>query len=458
MTDLRDLQDLYRLREILNERQGLDTNGLERDFLAFASCAGRQSLTVHPPRLYAPEGDEAAHLREALAWLGHAGEMPAAIDISGAFDRSPLDGMVLLSGRQLDADHIGPSRSYLNPLLERIYADISTLTEFTVHEALVSRIACRRGELELREASIFPDRFSPGRYTLEVSLDTPSGTIRRLQGVHSLLEKMAREPCTTLLDPTKAEGAVDEALSLRSRLGALSRYTLPKEQRFSVETDSCVFDTADTDLFYLYAPATATNILVHFGEQPFKQRKPGCLTILDGGQHEYTLAELVRLGVYAPSIPVLTRRIKTLQQLQDGMARASGGAASGMSELQKLIGNLEKANEYMRGVVNEDMRREYVSRLSPELLEFMVCPASQDPVIHDLLPRLSWNAAVRRYSDTDRFMREFGEAGEERRAEMLKEAMANLSFTNQQNVSVNNWLYRNHQDFCSKSGITFDVW
>ncbi len=92
-----------------------------------------------------------------------------------------------------------------------------------------------------------------------------------------------------------------------------------------------------------------------------------------------------------------------------------------------------------------------------ELLEFFVYPATNDPVVHELLPRMSWNASIREYHDTLGFMDRFEKASDKQRKDMLVQVKSNIMFSNQQNKNVNLWLFQNHKEFCERAGIKFKL-
>jgi hypothetical protein len=122
--------------------------------------------------------------------------------------------------------------------------------------------------------------------------------------------------------------------------------------------------------------------------------------------------------------------------------------------LVKSLGNAEK---YFQNVANNDMRMGYVLRQPDEILEFMVCPDDESPIIHELLPRLSWNKTMRNYHNAPAFIRKFEAENEQGRKKMLEEVYSSINFSNQQNNDVNLWLFKNYNKFCIESGVNFNV-
>ena len=87
----------------------------------------------------------------------------------------------------------------------------------------------------------------------------------------------------------------------------------------------------------------------------------------------------------------------------------------------------------------------------------MVCPASEDIVTYQLLPRLSWNESVRMYHQTLTFITKFQQAQELEKRAMLHKVISNMAFDSQQNKDVNVWLYQNHKSLCQEENILFEV-
>lgn len=458
MTRLDDLRNLYLLKKLNDGPDKLDTNSLEQDFLTFSRYCQGKVLCVQPPKLYPLQGDQPEQVRLALEALGITAAAPESIDVSGAFDRHTLDDiMIFVSLQQITADHYESSRSYLHPLIEKIYTTGAQLVrDFAVNEVLVGRVVRKCGKLDLKEAHLFPEKFSCGPYKLSVELDTPAKTVNGFMHFIEMIGDFEAAP-QNILAPQKIGEAVKSAVSLRTKLGSLSRYDRPSTQSFEAETNSCVVRDDVNTFFYLYSPECKTNILVYFGESPFAPgRQPKELLVLRGKEHQYSLAKLVELGVFKPSPAVLQERIAALDNVYESVARSSGTIVCS-DEFGQLRKELVKAQKFYEGVHNEEMRRQFVARAVPEGLEFMVYPATNDPIVHELLPRLSWNKAVRLYHNSDRFIKKFESGDETVRKQMLDELASCLMFSNQQNNAVNLWLYNNHNDFCVREGIVFDV-
>jgi len=446
------------LGKIGKAKQGfVDTSKLEAEFLTFSSYVQNKELVVRAPKLYAVKGDEVEHMKEYLATTG-ATENPPGIDISGSFDYGNLDKICLLSPQQLNAGHFSRTRSYLNPLIERIYIDGKNLIrDFAIHEALYGDVRCKRGNLDLREVHMFPKRFTPGPYTLSVNLDTTNQSVRKFHELTQTLEDFARNPKASMLDKKKFDKTVTKAVELRTILGALSRYH-PRNPEFSVETGSCVLMKGDSTLFYLYNPVEEENVLVYFGKSPFGKKKPKRLTILDGNESEKTLSKLVDLGIFVPSQAVLEHRIADMETLYEEAVRGAETSLEGSHpHFSKVIEKLRTISDYFRNVVNQGRRKDFVMNQPPELLEFVVCPFTDDPVFHELLPRTSWNKSLRQYNDTTSFIRDFQSSEEQMRARILEKVVSSIFFNFHQNQDTNVWLFNNHREFCEESGVRFNV-
>jgi hypothetical protein len=459
MKGLKDLMRLQRLKTIAEGSDGMHTNQLEQDFLEFSSLLPQKSLTVKLPSLYSVKGDEKQHLADILDVKVDA-NLPKAIDISGGFDYSDKENKVIfLSLRQLMSDHISSTRSYLNPLIENVYTSGETLIrDFGIHEGLVGTVTSKRGNLDLTEAHLFPEKFKTGAYDLSMVLDTPLGTVDKFLEITELLEQLKSNPKNALLNPSKISDLATKAMKLRKKLGSLSRYEVPDTKVFSASTNSCVIRTEDSTLFYLYSTKKAKNAVVYFGMNPFVDASPKELEVLNGNEHQKTLIELVDLGFYDASPSILERRIKNLNELYETAVRAGADSNNGNHlEFKTLLNNLDKSKNYFERVLNSDVRRQYVANLSPELAEFMVYPSTDDAIIHELQPRLSWNESLRNYHSTTKFISQFENADDQEKVDMLREVTSNILFNNQQNNNVNTWLYKNHHDFCEKADIDFTI-
>lgn len=461
MTNLEDLLELDRLKRIAKRSSNSsDTTQLENDFLEFSAYSPKKELTVKLPKLFKLQGDQAQKVATALTSIGAPiTKLPEAIDISGCFDYNQLtEALVFLSLQQVEADHYSSYRSYLNPLIENIYIEGGSLIrDFSIHEPLTGKVVCKRGDLNLREAHLFPDKFTTGPYRLVVELDTPAKTVKKFVNLSERLKKIKGLPKESLLNPASVEEVTAKAVELRKVLGSLSRYENPETQTFKAVTNSCVIRTKNNTLFYLYAPKHNQNILVYFGDTPFALgNEPKDLLVLSGNDHQYTILGLLELDIFETSGTVLSQRIKDITNLYESAAKGLGKTLSGeYPRFEQLLEGLKKSETYFNEVVNPEIRKKYATTISPELLEFMICPASDEPTIHELLPRLSWNKTLRTYHNTEKFMSLYENADDARKKETLKEVTSNMLFNNQQNNDVNVWLYINHRQFCTDLGIEF---
>ncbi len=460
-SELEVRKKLIHLKHALEGRTGkLNTTRLERDFLAFSEHNPKTALKVIIPKLYKVDVEEISLMQEALDALGIKNEKQHEfVDISGSFnDTSITDNVILFSTTQIDkADHYFTTNSYLNPLLEKIYTDGAKLiTDFSIHEAICGLVTCKRGDLDLREAHIFPERFKKGPYVLSVELDTPDKTIKKYTELTKTLDEFMQNPKRNMLDPKRIEAMTTKAVELRKKLGALSRYRAPETQKLEAQTDAYIFLDKKCMIYYIYSPKKE-NIAVFFGENPFTEAPPA-LTLLNGDEHQNTLAKLVAMGIFDLSASVLEQKLDSFDNAYETISKQLRMNLNGQyPEFNDLTKKLREAKTYLERVINPELILAYSEKIMPELLEFMVCPSTRNPVIHELLLKLSWNETIREYHDTEKFIKQFSAATEEEKGKMLKEVAANILFNNQQNNNVNLWLYNNAQQFCKDAGINFEV-
>jgi len=457
------LKTLHELEKIARGKgkNGLDKNKLEEDFLRFSAYSKRNKLQVRLPSLYHLNGEEKKNMEEVLASLGTISpEKVEAIGFSGDYEALPCkEAIIITSLQQIRADHYSAGRSYLNPLLEVIFQEgINLIQNFSIHEALFGKVKAKRGELDLTETHLFPERFLAGAYRLEVELETPSSTVNEFITLHQMLNEMVRDSKAKLLEPREIYEITARGLQLRGKLGSLSRYEVPAKKIFSAETNSCLVEEERSSSFYLYIPNSKKNIMVYFGESPFEVgKKPAALKVLEGNSQEHSLAELVKGEVFNPSLAVLESRIEDLTTLYEDALRSRQQKQDQFLHLKRLIVELKEAQENLSVIANPKMRTEYALKLPHEMLEFIVYPSTGDAVIHNLLAKLSWNRPIRDYHNTEAFKLKYAEADEAQKARILEEVRTNLIFRTQQNEDVNFWLYQNHQEFCEKQGIEFEV-
>ncbi|MBI3334753.1 hypothetical protein HYZ97_04675, partial [Candidatus Pacearchaeota archaeon] len=378
MRDFEALRELQGLRVIVNGGAvEMHTNQLERDFLAFSAIHPSHTLSVREPMLYTIEGDEREHLAKLLQSAGRTVPVPVQIGIGGEFMYGTHDDLLIfMSPQQLHAEYFSNGRVHLNPLIENVYTNgAALLRDFAVHEGLYGTTQYSRGELNLRELALFPEAFTPGRYELKVTLDTPDKSVSCFKEFTDLLLCFKNEPKKNLLDPRKIAAVRDSGVRLRERLGSLSRYELPNNT-FSVLTDSCILHDADAETYHFFVPEENTNVAVFFGNPPLQnmQSLKG-MHLLPGGDAQHTLAALVRMGLYVPSPAVLEQRIACLEKVYaSGVRQQKKSLNETHPDFRLLMDSLKSAQESLKSIKNEERRREHVLRLSPAVLEFMVCP------------------------------------------------------------------------------------
>ena len=453
MSTLRERQELWRLKSLVEEAKSgsLPMNRLEEEFLYFSAYTTKPLLVVETPKLYTLAGDEPRHYATALHVLGIKEKVPHAVDITGAFDATTMTNELLfVSPLQLDADYLTKRRVHLMPLIEKVYSDGAGLVrDFGLHEVVIGKATCHRNGLALAEIGLFPERFTRGTYTLSVTLDTPAQSISKFMNLKNDLSQFDNP--RKMLDATHVERTAQRAIELRKMLGTLSRYEVPLTQTFSVETNSCT----DGTHYYLCnnIEGKIQNILLAFDDIQWKI--PRQLTVIDARIQQDALAQLVRAGLYIPSNNILSQRINDLTLLYENTLRQTG--AGDHQDVEALLEKLRDAQTYLSSILNDEVKREWACRQPYELLEFMVHPAQHDPVLHDLLPRLSWNNNLRSYHDTIAFVTQFEKENDDGKKKQLSQIMSSLLFLNQQNKDVNYWLYTNHKQACLDHGIRFDI-
>jgi len=462
---LQELRELQKLKDIALEQQGrINTSQLEQDFVRFSSYSPKAALKVQLPKLYTIQGEEKTHIQQALVALGLQKEnappiFPKALDIAGEFEYHPSkEALLFVSPTQFRADHYSSVRSYLNPLVENIYSEkIALLRDFTKQEAVIGLIERKRANLNLEQIALYPHLFTSGPYELRVKLDTPTKMISAFCSLQQKIKELEQNPKQTMLQPKVVEKTTATALHLRNILGNLSRYEQPESQECIVATNSCIVRTTASTLFYLYAEKIQKNILVYFGEDPFtKKEKPSQLEVLAGEGQAETLHQLIKAGIYNVSLPLLQQRIREITQLYD-VGKQNFPHESDHTDFNELLTKLTTIESYFQAVINPAARLKYIEKIDHELGQFMVCPASEDIVTYQLLPRLSWNESVRMYHQTLTFITKFQQAQELEKRAMLHKVISNMAFDSQQNKDVNVWLYQNHKSLCQEENILFEV-
>ncbi len=459
--DLNFLKEIQRLKRASTGKNELDISKLEEDFMMFSSYAPKRAFTVKPIRLHKIKGEEQEHLSKALVALDIKTEkLPSEVDITGAFDINNLENIILLSKDQMDVDHIISSRSYLNPLIYEVYTKgMILIRDFSIHEALIGKVIPKVGNLPLNELPIFPERFIPGKYTLHLHIDTPENTITKFVDLVNKTDEIKKDPKIHLLNPIEIKSLTDLGLELRKRLGSLSRYSQQTTQDFETATNSCIIRNKDSTLYYLYSEKQKRNVLIYFGQSPFdKENEPSRLIVLNGENSTNVIRTLLDLEILRPSSTVLGQRIEDLKKLYDNASRGYGRPLNSKGEsFSFLQAELQKTKRYFDDILNKDMRREYAKKLQPELLEFIVYPDTEDPMLYEILNRVSWNKNIREYSDTVNFINKFGKSNDKEKKQILEDILSSLIFKNHQNNDVNTWLYANYQEFCKKNKFEFEL-
>ncbi len=169
------------------------------------------------------------------------------------------------------------------------------------------------------------------------------------------------------------------------------------------------------------------------------------------------MLKLLDLNFYQPSKAVVEQRVKDLREIYEAASRGLGRSLDEeYRDFDGLLKDLDKTRKTFKDTINPSILVRYAMQMKPELLEFVLCPSTSDPVVHELLPRLSWNQSIRNYHNTKEFTRNFKSGSEKERKAMLEEVVSSLLFGNHQNNDVNLWLYKKYRQFCMNSGIVFD--
>ncbi len=460
MSKLNILAELRKLRELkelaATQRGELSISQLEQEFLRLAELCKPSSLEVKNPSLYPLPGIEQVHVREALKSRGIESN-PDFIDATGDFPEAPDDLMIIVSPTQVESEFLDEKREFLLPLLQNVFIEgYDLISGFGIHEALVGNIKLTRDGLNLREAHIFPRRFTRGPYNLSVTLDSPHHTVQRYTTLTDNLEKLVKEPKKRVLDPAFFTRISKESFALRERLGLLSRYSVPSGNSYEAVSNSVYLENC-SDLFYLYVPEKNQNYVVHFGKNPFNII-PSELHVIDGRDGEVALSTLLRAGVYDVSSDILDSRIESMEKVQEEATRKSQ-TALGAAQFQynKLLRSLKDASREVKNLRNTEIRRDWAARLDPAVLEFMLYPTTDDPIARQLIPRLSWDPVIREYHDTKGFKDKFLNSKDDLRVELVQDIVQHMRFANHQNNMVNRWLYQEHRELCESSGIIFSV-
>lgn len=448
---------LVKLKQIHEARTGIvNKDSLSEEFLRFSQILPPGKLLVHQPKMYKVRGEEIKHLNDALDFHQQMHLDIDEIDMTGGTNYESIDNIIILSMAQINADHITRSRSYLNPLIENVFKNGHQLiSNFSINHALTGIVKSYSDGIELNEAHLFPNRFEKGKYRLETCLDTPSNTIADYKRLTDTLEGFVAQPKRSMLDKRLVEDTTRLALNLRKELGALSRYQ-SSDPNFSSSTNSVIRIKSDNTEFFLYSEKHDENVLVYFGENRFK-KEPYDLEIIDGSKSDKALTRLLELDFLKVSRDVMQRRLEDLKMIYDETIRKEQTSSESGSELSTIIRKLEEVYQASGNHHNDESKKNFLLKQPTELYEFAICPATEDPVIHEILPRVSWNKYLREYQNTIRFISGFERASEEYRSNLLSNVTSSILFNNQQNNDVNFWLYKNHEVFCRDQGIGFEI-
>jgi hypothetical protein len=446
MTELRRAINIWNLKQIATGGKP-SLSSLEEEFIEYSLPSDRKGFLVRPPLMHKLAAEQTSRYSLALSSLGLDASGIDEIDITGVVPSLQYNPeFIIISAQQLKADHCVGRRAYLTPLVEKVYSEGAELIrDFSIHEPLIGRVSARIGGIALSDLKK-TSSITPGPYTLSLTLDTPELTIKDFIGLYSTLDAIITDPKPSLLDPIQVKSITHRAITLRKRLGSLSRYRNPEGSTFEAETNSVQVSTG----YYLYSPENNSNAFIYFGANPMQSVPPG-ITIIDGDRKD-SLPKLMELGFYHASQGVLEERIAAFDRIEE-----KGSGAMAHNGISYLVDELKKARSYFSQVLNPDMRDRFAIGMEEEILEYFVYPSSEDAVLHQLLPRLSYSKAIKRYHDPDNFVREFEAEDDHTRIRVLSEISSQIIFNNMQNLDTNIWLYRNHHEFCEANGFSFDV-
>ncbi|HLP79595.1 MAG TPA: hypothetical protein VK158_03100 [Acidobacteriota bacterium] len=437
MTQFRRLMELAALKEISRDRPVISS--LDEEFLKSAGAVEQSVLYLKPKLSYEVQGDEIEHMRKGLESLQKPDIVPPRVGIIGSSAQNPFNGDVLiLSQQQINADFANSEDQYLLPFVKELYRKADAIiSTFGVRKAIVGKIKKARNGLLLENIVDKPSEFTAGPYKLSITLDTPKKTVTGVRNLKREFERMAIEPKEYLLTTQNVSQMTTDALALRSRLGALSRYlTIDMSNEIDVHVNEIALKINGADWKFIYNPHTKENVAVTFGPAPdftIPLLKIICADAPDA------LNQLVSAGIYVPSETVLEHRKSRLRSMEHTSTYAM----------------LEQVQSYFSRVKNDKMRTSYILEHASPVLEYIVGPSMSGPFYPRLLAQVSKHEGIRTYARTAQFKAKFQSQTDESRLTTLTQLSKQLSFGHEQNLDVNMWLYSNYHDLCKKASLQF---
>jgi hypothetical protein len=289
-----------------------------------------------------------------------------------------------------------------------------------------------------------------------VELHTSNNTLDKICELDKLGKELKRNPEKNISDPKFLKKIVDLSTNLREVIGPPARYSVPKKKSIESNVNSCIVDYHGTKVYFLYEPQTNENVAVYFGRDIFNSGRPRNLIVLNGEEYQDTLSRLLSLEMFKYSKNILNKKITVMRRMRDKAMRVSDDGKIDETYVN-FLDSLESAESELSKIKNQSYLKKRLLSVEPELVEFMIYPAKEDPVVHELMNKLSWNSSLRRYHNTSLFISDFENADDEEKKYMLNEVQSNLLFNNQQNNDVNLWLYSTHHDFCDENKIKFNL-
>lgn len=388
--------------------------------------------------------------------------------------------IIIVSPHQKNMSILRNNYSFLRPLLRTILDGKvkDTIAAITPHEPvygeLESGLELLIKQLNFGASSIVDE----GYFEVKLNLDTPTNAIKKISELRkTVLEVFGdNEGYLNILDYELEDKIVKSSQELIDIYGNITKLIIGEDSSSLIEdifplklqTNSYKYSTDEIDI---YSFKNSKYIFIYFdkGEKTVHDNfiDSKRFLVLNGNESGKLLDFLKKQSLidYNLNEFYIDQTLKNIEktEFKKYNSTADKDVTNGFSGLTKKQKNNIPDVYYELQQISEDLKNRhvgnealYMKNKSVEAKLALLFPKEKDPLIYEILGKLSKEETLMKYTwDTTGFKEEFMNAEPKQQKETLKQVMSNIIYQHQYNLSINSWLHDNYKPLCDELKVNF---
>ncbi|AJF61017.1 TPA: hypothetical protein HA239_00640 [Candidatus Woesearchaeota archaeon] len=417
-------------------------------------------LVLKQPLLYSIEGEEAKRYADVVHAITGRRQRRKSFFIDALGHDPDIEGLnnyyIIVSLKQFDSDILGGNYSFKKNLLKKLNKSAAPFIEqITFGEALFGQVKTEISELSLQDILLNIKDYTESIFRLELSLDTAAATVDAVKKIQDSYNDVKKDP-DLILKPGYLESMIELSRKPKEIHGQLDRIQLPDV--FPVESVED-FIKLRRNGQELYAFRNRKFLFVYFDdsgklEASYENRS---IKLVNGYDTDRVINTLYDFGLVTFSFKRGKEKLEELKmknrqdidtfELIKQIKEHNSAIPQEVENFYTVLDTLSHESQADKGL--------YFKSLPLETKLDLIVPMRADSVLYEIINRSTQTELARAYHKGQPFIEQWQQSSHEQRVGMIKGLAAGISYHDQYNYEVNEWLSKNSAKECREAGIKF---